>query len=81
MASIHRRRSEKVLRLSSRRRASTTMKEAVAVMEQYLGVSLKRTPEGFYLADLPKDHSLSIKAGNNRFLFKIVPRSAPRTKV
>lgn len=48
-------------------------------MEQHLGVLLKRTPEGFYLAELPKDHPMSIKAGNNRFLFKIVPGPAPRT--
>lgn len=56
------------------------MKDAVAAMEQFLGVPLKRTPKGFYLADLPKDHPLSIKAGNNRFLFKIVPGRPPVQK-
>ena len=54
------------------------MKEAVAAMEQYLGVPLKRTSEGFYAAELPKDHRLSLKAGNNRFLFKIIPGRSPR---
>jgi hypothetical protein len=49
-----------------------TLKEAVAAMEQQLGVPLKRTPDGFYLAELPKDHPLSIKTGNNRFLLKIM---------
>jgi hypothetical protein len=57
------------------------MKEAVAAMEQHLGVPLKRTPEGFYLAELPKDHPMSIKAGNNRFLIKVVPGPAPRTEM
>lgn len=57
------------------------MKEAVAAMEQYLGVPLERMPEGFYLADLPKDHPLAIKAGNNRLLFKITPGPAPLKNV
>lgn len=56
----------------ARRQSSLTLREAVAAMEQQLGVPLKRTPEGLYLAELPKDHPLSIKAGNNRFLLKIV---------
>jgi hypothetical protein len=67
--------------MSARRRPTTTMKEAVAAMEQKLGVKLKRTPEGFYEAELPKDHPMSIKAGNNRFLIKVVPGPIPRTEM
>lgn len=57
------------------------MREAVAAMEEYLGVPLERTPEGFYEAELPRDHPLSLKAGNNRFLFKIIPGGPPRVKI
>lgn len=49
---------------------------AVKALEQSLGVPLKRTKDGFYLAVLPKDHPVAVKAGNNRLLIAVKDISA-----
>lgn len=54
----------------AKRRAETTVR-AVRAVERSLGVKLKRTPQGFYLAVLPQDHPLAKKLGNNRLLLAV----------